>query len=280
ALMRQILRTNTPFLISGALLVSYDRIDAVLLSLMANNAVVGWYGAAIRLFDALIFLPNILIWSIMFPIFSKLSTTSDEALRAAFEKSINFLLLCSVPIAVLFIVAAPNIIGFLYGRSEFFIHSVPALQALAPGVIFLYINFPISTILLSKKHDRKIPILAAIALFFSLLFNITLIPFYQQTGAAMATTLTEFMLCCIGLVFIPRNLLPTGSIGIGLKALAASIIMAIAIQPILHKWNICLILPIAGFVYLIAATLFGAITREDYRMVFQAVNSALVRQKA
>src|SRR6266496_6167024 len=48
-LIRTIVRTNIPFLINGVLLVGYTGIDTVLLSLMANNTVVGWYGAAQRI---------------------------------------------------------------------------------------------------------------------------------------------------------------------------------------------------------------------------------------
>jgi O-antigen/teichoic acid export membrane protein len=41
-----IIGTNIPFLIYGVLVMSYRRIDTILLSLMTNSAVVGWYGAA------------------------------------------------------------------------------------------------------------------------------------------------------------------------------------------------------------------------------------------
>ena len=41
--------------------------------------------------------------------------------------------------AALFVVAAPNIIGFLYRRPEF-ANTVPVIQALAPGLVFLYIS--------------------------------------------------------------------------------------------------------------------------------------------
>src|SRR6266699_2247461 len=94
------------------LLTSYASIDTVLLSLMTNSAVVGWYGAANRLFDTMSFLPAIVITTIMSPIFSKLSLVSDADLKLAAEKSVNFLLFCGIPIATAMIVAAPNIIRF------------------------------------------------------------------------------------------------------------------------------------------------------------------------
>jgi len=269
ALIRQIVRTNIPFLIYGALLVSYDRIDTVLLSLMTNNTVVGWYGAGIRLFDALDFLPIIVISTIMYPIFSKLSTTSEASLKVAVEKSVNFMLFCSIPIAVLLIVAAPKIIGFLYRQPDFS-HSIPVLQALAPGVVFLYINYALGAILLSKRQDRKIPIMAAIALAFTLGLNLILIPLYQHVGAAIVTSLNEVLLCCIGLVLIPRHMLPFGSLRVAFKALIASLVMALAVLA-LHAFNILVILPIAMVIYLGVSLLVGTIPREDYQAAYTAI---------
>lgn len=273
ALMRAIIRTNIPFLVSGMLTVGYNSIDTLLLSLMTNNTVIGWYGAATRLADAMSFLPVIVITNIMYPIFSKLSTTSDAGLKLAIEKSLNFLLFCGIPITTVFIIAAPKIIGFLYARSDYS-QAIPALQALAPYVIFLYINYALISVLLSKKQDRRFPIVAAVGLVFNLGLNLILIPLYRHIGAAIVTTLTEALLCCILVVFIPRNLRPVGSLRVAFKALIASLVMALAILA-LHAFNILVILPIAMLVYLGVSLLVGTIPREDYQAVYSAI-----RQKA
>src|SRR5262249_43140739 len=162
-LMRGLISTSIPFLIYGVLAIIYYYVDTILLSLMTNIAVVGWYSAGYRLFDTLSFLPNIVIMAIMYPIFSKFSVTSEANLKKAIEKSTNFLLFCSIPIAIGLIVTAPNIIEFLYRRPEFN-HTIPVLQALAPGLIFLYINFVLSTTLMSTKQEKKMTIMAALAL--------------------------------------------------------------------------------------------------------------------
>src|SRR5262249_31760181 len=56
-LIRELVRTSIPFIVYGAMGVMYYRLDTVLLSLMTNSSVVGWYGAGYRLFDTLVFLP-------------------------------------------------------------------------------------------------------------------------------------------------------------------------------------------------------------------------------
>ncbi|MBV9713460.1 MAG: flippase, partial [Ktedonobacteraceae bacterium] len=192
ALIRELVHKSIPFLVYGVLGVIYYRIDTVFLSLVASAAVVGWYGAGYRLFDTLVFLPSLVISAIMYPIFSKLSTHSEKDLKIAVEKSMNFLLFCGIPIAVGLIVAAPNIIGFLYHRAEFS-QAVPVVQLLAPGLVFLYINSVLSSTIISTKHEKNITIMAGIALLFNVGLNLVLIPMYQHIGAAAVTSLTELL---------------------------------------------------------------------------------------
>lgn len=272
-LIRQIMRKNIPFFINGALWTGYTTIDTVLLSLMTSSIVVGWYGAATRLFDTMSFLPTIVITSIMYPIFAKLSLASDRDLKRAFEKSVNFLLFCGIPIATMLIVAAPNIIRLLYGRNEF-AQSIPVLQAAAPGVVFAFLNYALSSTLLSKKQDSKLPIVSGIALAFNLGLNVVLILLYQHIGAAIASSLTEVLVCCCLVAFHPRHLVPFGSLRVALKAIIASLVMALVILT-LHTLHFFVILPIAMLVYVGVAVLIGVIPREDYLALYRAI-----RQKA
>jgi len=274
ALIRELIRTSIPFMLYGALAVIYYRIDAVLLSLMTNVAVVGWYGAAYRLFDTLNFLPTLVVGAILYPVFSKLSVSSETNLKLAIEKSMNFLLFCSLPISIGLFVAAPNIIAFLYHRVEFS-HSIPVLQALAPGLVFLYINTVFSTTIISTKREKKIAIMAAVALVFNLGLNLVLIPSYQHIGAAAVTSLTELLLLCLSVIFMPKHLLPLGSLRVAVKAAIASFVMALAVLSLtwLHIYNIFVILSVATLIYLSIATLIGTIPREDMRALLTAMRS-------
>ncbi len=269
-LIRKLLRTSIPFLIYGILGVIYYRIDIFLLSIMTNAAVIGWYGAGYRLFDTMVFLPGIIVGTIMYPVFSKLSTSSEETLKLAIEKSMNFLLFFGIPIATGLIVTAPNIIAFLYHRPEF-INTIPVLQCLAPGLVFLYANMVATSILISSNQERKITILAAVALVFNLGLNFILIPRYQQVGAAVVTSLTELLLLCVSVVLVPTRLLPLRSLKVGAKAIIASVVMAIAIQFFLNRFSIFLLLPAAMFVYFCAAGVLGTIPRKDILALYRGV---------
>ncbi|MBE3560375.1 MAG: flippase [Ktedonobacteraceae bacterium] len=269
ALVRRLLHTSIPFLLYGMLGVIYYRIDTILLSLMQNEAVVGWYGAGYRLFDTLVFLPSLVISAIMYPVFSKLSVHAESELKVAIEKSMNFLLFCGFPITTILIVAAPQIIGFLYHRTEF-LPAIPVIQSLAPGLLFLYVNSVLTSTMMSIKRERRITIMAAIALVVNLGLNLFLIPLYRHVGAAIVTSLTELLLTCLACIFIPRSLLPRGSLMVGLKALITSLVMASVIW-IMRQFSIFAILPVAMATYLVVAAVLGTIPRDDLKALYASI---------
>jgi O-antigen/teichoic acid export membrane protein/acetyltransferase-like isoleucine patch superfamily enzyme len=265
-----LLRSGIPFLAYGALGVIYYRVDTLLLSLMTSTATVGWYGAGYRLFDTLCFLPNIIILAIMYPVFSRASMTSQASLKIAIEKTVNFLLFCGVPLGVGLLCAAPTIVDILYHQTAFSLHTVPVLQALAPGLIFLYLNFALSSALMSIHEERRIALMAAVALIFNLGLNLMLIPHTQQIGAAAATSLTELLLLCLGVAALPPQLLPFGSLRTALKVALASAAMA-AVLVVFSRWSLLAQLPLAVAVYLAGTALLGAVPREDLRKLVQAI---------
>jgi O-antigen/teichoic acid export membrane protein len=271
AIARKLLHGSIPFALYGVLTVIYYRIDTVLLSLMTSAAVVGWYGAGYRLFDTLFFLPSIIVNTVMYPVFSKLSTTSPAAMKVAVEKCMNLLLLCSFPIAVLFVLGAPNIVDFLYHRADF-VNTIPVIQGLAPGLIFIYVNALLMSLIVSTKGEKKIPIMASAALVFNLGLNLYIIPHYQQVGAAIVTSLTELLLLGISFVYVPRHLLPGGSIKVGAKVLVASILMGMAAF-LLRGFSIFVMGPGALVVYIFAATILRTIPGEDIQTLFRAFKS-------
>jgi len=272
AVLRDLIRTSIPFMAYGILGVIYYRIDTVLLSFMTSVAVVGWYGAAYRLFDTLVFLPALVINAIMYPVFSRLTVASEDNFRLAIEKSLNFLLFLGIPMSIGLVVAAPTIITVLYHQHDF-LAAIPALQGLAPGLVFLYANSVFTAVLISTKNEKKITLMAAIALVFNLALNFTLIPFLHHVGAALATSLTELLLCCLSLAFLPRRLLPSGSVPMVAKALFTSLLMAMAIWDlyIVHITSIYVIFPVSMLVYFGSATILSAIPRKDMRALYKSL---------
>ena len=266
----ELLRSGLPFLAYGVLGVIYYRVDTLLLSLMTSTTTVGWYGAGYRLFDTLCFLPNVIILAIMYPVFSHASTNSEASVKLVIEKTVNFLLLCGIPLGTGLFFAAPAIVALLFHQPAFTLHTVPVLQALAPGLIFLYLNSAITTALMSTHKERRITLMAAIALIFNLALNLVLIPHIQQIGAAAVTSLTELLLLGLGLAALPARLRPIGSLRTAFRVALASAAMA-AVLLICARWNVVAQFSLAAVVYLTVVALLGAIPREDLRELTEAL---------
>jgi O-antigen/teichoic acid export membrane protein/acetyltransferase-like isoleucine patch superfamily enzyme len=265
-----LLRSGLPFLAYGVLGVIYYRVDTVLLSLMSSTAVVGWYGAGYRLFDTLCFLPNVIIMAIMYPIFSRISMHSEARLKLVLEKTANVLLFCGIPLGTGLLFGAPAIVAFLYHQPDFYQHTVPALQALAPGLVFLYLNSALTSVFMSTKRERRITLIAALALVFNVTLNLVLIPRMLQVGAAAATSLTELLLLCLGLASLPPRLLPLGSLRTAFKVALASGTMALVLV-VCSRWSLLALVPLAAVVYGLIVALLGAIPRHDLLELVEAI---------
>ncbi|HZC07577.1 MAG TPA: flippase, partial [Ktedonobacterales bacterium] len=259
---RTLIHSGMAFLAYGVIGVIYYRVDTVLLSIFGTSAVIGVYGAAYRLFDTLTFVPGIVVASVMAPVLAKHSVDADKSkMRFAVEKTTIAMLLCSLPAAAGLVVTAPNIIGFVYHRQDF-VGSAGVLQALALGLVALYLNSVLTTVLVSTGHERQLPLMAIAALIFNVALNFFLIPRYMELGAAWATSLTELLLLGIGLAIIDRSLIPVRLLPITGKIIIASLAMA-AVAHALGSFSIFFIIAVSIITYAITILALRVLPRED-----------------
>jgi O-antigen/teichoic acid export membrane protein len=168
------------------------RIDAILLSLLAAGAAVGWYGASYRLIDATLFIT----WSVVVsatPMYSYLSNTSTPTLRDIYGDSMRLVLALIVPISVTLLVCAKPLIDFAYGLDQFE-PSVITLQLLAFSPIFYAISNQAATLILTRTNGRTVVIAFGVALVVNVIANLILIPEWTYKAAAGVTLGTEALL--------------------------------------------------------------------------------------
>ncbi|HEU0026292.1 MAG TPA: flippase [Ktedonobacterales bacterium] len=275
ATIREIVYTSVPFLLYGALGVIYYRIDTVLLGALDGDAVVGRYGAGYKIFDTLIFLPGLIMSTVMYPLMARLSTDDPKAFRVAIEKSMNFLLICGMPLATGLGVAAPAIVGFLYHHEEF-ARTTLVMEALAPGLILLYVNSVISNIIITRHREKSLVWMAAVAMVLNISLNLLLIPRYHEVAAALVTSITEAALLVMGLFAVPRDLIPLGSLPTLAKSLLASATMALVILALDH-FTILVIIPAAAATYIAVGAVARLVPRADALALVAAVRRKVGR---
>jgi len=267
--LRLLVRSALPFFLYWVLGTVYYRIDVVLLSKLADANVVGWYGAAYRLFDTLVFLPGIISFMILYPILARLAEQSRADLRLAIGNGLHIMILTGLPICTGLFVLAEPIIRFVYGKREF-LNAVPALQFLAVALFLLYLNSILAVVLVSLNQERRMTLVAGLALIVNFSLNWLLIPRFQHVAAAAVTAGTELLIFCYLLRHIPKDLLSRESLVVLAKGVGAVAIMAIVLTGMAGH-SLLLLLPAGGLSYVASALLLRLVSLDDVRLVRQAV---------
>lgn len=266
--VKRLVKNSIPFLVILALGGIYGKIDVTMLGIMTKEAVVGWYGAAVRLYEGLSFVPQVFMVAFL-PVFSKLALLRDDSLKKSAKKSFNFLVVIGIPISFGIFILADKIVSFLFKRPEF-VNSIVPLKILSISLLFMYLNTLFCTLLVCVDKQKKLAISYAIAAIVNPALNLIAIPLYQHNGAAMTTLFTEFLVISMNLYFLPRALFDKSNLFVLSKAVLAGVAMVLAIFFLKGQNLLCLIL-LGGATYACSIYLLRTFPKKDMLMIRDAV---------
>ncbi len=230
---KSLLLQGVPYFMWSIFATIYYRVDVIMLSLMTSYSVVGWYGAAYKLFDVLMFFPSIFSQA-LFPVLSRLTETTKGNLTSAFQKSLDAILFVGIPIAILLFLFARQITGCLFGLHEYQ-NSIILLKIFSIGLLLVYVDFVLGSTVLATDKQKLWSIIAGIAVLINIGLNYYLIPLYQSwagnggIGAAIATVLTELFVMCSAIYLLKGHTLDKINIVFINKEILAGSLMAGAI---------------------------------------------------
>jgi O-antigen/teichoic acid export membrane protein len=204
SLMKQLVKEAIPIAIASVFTVIYFRIDVLMLSFLRGNTEVGFYSAAYRLTEALVFLPTVITTS-TFPLMSKYYKDSFDSFSFAYTRTFKYLFATGLLIAVLVTFASDKIIFLAYGLK--YQSSAIALQILIWSTAIMFITTLISTTCVSSGNQQIVSKRALLAALLNVILNLILIPWIGYIGAAIATVLSTFGAMMFSLVWIRKNLL-------------------------------------------------------------------------
>src|SRR5439155_9776801 len=134
-LVREWFWKGLPFALTFVLTILYFRIDQPLVFALKSPTEAGWYGAAYKPIEALLFIPMTFL-SVVFPVLSVYHRERQTEVLDALNRFYKALLLMGWPMSVgIFVLAYPlNAVMRLYAPSA------PALQILALALGFAFVN--------------------------------------------------------------------------------------------------------------------------------------------
>jgi O-antigen/teichoic acid export membrane protein len=266
-LLREWFFQGLPFALTFVLTILYFKVDQPILYALRPHVEAGWYAAAYKPFEALLFIPMTLL-SVVFPVLSVYFRERPQELTDAVSRFFKALLVIGWPIAVgLFILAHSLTTMFLYPRSE------PALRILALALAFGFVNNAFIGALSASDRQSSFTWAAGWSLLANVVLNLLLIPFFGYIGASVATVLTEVVLGVAGWILTRRHIGRVPVLQMSWRPILAGLVMGAVLFPLRDLDGVQLVIPIAigAAVYIGAALLLRAITADEIAFARRAL---------
>lgn len=192
----------------------YTNLDTVMLGFMKSSDVVGYYNAATKLKGLQLSLVMSL-GTVLLPRMS-LYAKKEDALRfeGLMVKSLNFTTCLAIAVVVYCVVESTDMVRLLAGQG--YDPAIPAMQIITLAVVANGMSGVLGTqtlIALGREGAVLYSVLVGAIVDFAL--NLALIPVFDASGAALSTTVTEFVVVLIQVVAL-RSLLARNRRGLHL----------------------------------------------------------------
>ncbi|WP_066972090.1 flippase [Methanobrevibacter filiformis] len=186
-----LIKSSMAFGLITVLTTLYFMIDTIMLSFMKGEVAVGTYSAAYKFI--MVFTTVYTVYTyVIFPLMSKLHKNSKELLKVTYEKSIKYLLILILPIAILVSFYAKDLVLLVYGQE--YASSAIVLVILIWNMIFLFVNGASTSLLNSTDKEIKVTWINGIACAFNIIINLFLIHYWSYVGASISVVLTGLLL--------------------------------------------------------------------------------------
>lgn len=272
----QMLRTwlwqGLPFALTFVLTVLYFKIDQPIVYALRTPTEAGWYAAAYKPFEALLFVPMTLL-SVAFPVLSVYHSERPDQQLDAVSRFFKALVFIGWPMTVgIFVLAHPLTAALhLYAPSE------PALRILSLALVIGFANNAFIGALSASDRQSSFTWAAGWSLAANVGLNLALIPTYGYLGASWATVLTEIVLGTVGWILTARYVGRVQVLKLTWRTLLAGVVMGLAVYPIRDLGGLAIAIPIAVgvIVYGVTALAINAVTADEIAFARRAL--ALVR---
>ncbi|MFQ5771058.1 MAG: oligosaccharide flippase family protein [bacterium] len=265
---KNLIRQARTFALIVVCVTIYWKADIIMLEAMRSGEEVGFYSAAYRFLLFCLVLVDSFVNS-LFPVISNYFKSCESNFEVAIKKSLQLLILTTVPIAVGLSLQAEKIIVLFYGTN--FIQSVNVLKILIWTIIPYSISQVFAYALLASNNQRIDLTVNALSMISNILLNLLLIPKFGFMGATVATLISIHIYVALQLPFVLQKLIKIQLkvvLGGLVKIIAAALVMAYVIF-LLRKINFVAVLPLSFLIYSISLFAFSVISKDDKEFIFR-----------
>jgi O-antigen/teichoic acid export membrane protein len=253
-----------PLMLNNLLANLFFKIDVFLLLPLTSATVLGYYNAAYKFVNALNFIPSKFTLA-LFPMLSRLSTSSTDAMQRALVLSVKLLLWIALPITVTTMFIAEPLI-LLFAGIAYIPDSAIALQWLIWFLPFSFINSVVHYVLIALNEQRFLTRAFLIGLVFNIIANLIAIPALSYRGAALVTVLSELALLAPFYYALRKHMPPLPILDIFWRPAFAAFVMGIVLYFLVPQ-NLFVALVVATLAYGATLLLSGALGADEWLLV-------------
>lgn len=185
---KKILIFSLPIMLSGAVWMVMFEIDKILLGFFRSPSVVGIYDAAFTTSRVLLIFMTSAEF-LFLPMLSRYHSEGDkDRLRWLYKSGTKWMVFGSLPIYLVIVSFPQQVLSLAFGPE--YTGATVSLIIITTGFMFYLITGLTSEALIAIGHTRIELIGTLVAFLSGIILNLSLIPFYGGTGAAVASALS------------------------------------------------------------------------------------------
>jgi len=215
------------------------QLDILILTWMTNLTTVGLFSGPYRISMALRVIPQTLSLP-LYPLYSRTAHLSPERFREAYQWSMKFFALISIPFAAFFVAWSKPILRLALGDK--FLPALPAMQLLGLGLVPFFLSTLFQYLFAALDQQRRFLISTCVGSALRILLLIILIPTFGFVGPAIAFVCAETVIVGIWMFQLTRLGFPANLGNVIWRPLAAGLAMAfilLAVQESPLLWQLC-----------------------------------------
>jgi O-antigen/teichoic acid export membrane protein len=255
----ELVKAGLPFGISGLSFSLQGRFDSVLMSITLTDAAVGWYNVPLQLTQMSMLLAQSVCTS-MFPSLTRAYSEDQRSIYGIVQRSLKYLLMLSLPIAVGATVIADRLVVTLY--TEEFVRSIPLMRILIWTLPALFLSELMGALIMATRQEKAGAKVNVVNALISVGLNLVAVPTAGVLGAAWARVgsrgirlgqywklLGSELLVGARWKELVRVVLAAGTMGVGLL--------------LLGNVNLFLSIGAGAVLYVVSLFVFRAVSREE-----------------
>lgn len=216
------LRAAIPFGAIAIIGIVYDRVDTLMLYALSNATSVAHYTVPYGFLRLSWILPSV-VSAAFYPLLTRAIASASREAEYLFFLVVRALVFISIPLALLLMLASPDLIPFVFGQR--YAASVVVLQILAWTLVLTFPNYVLWYGIVAVRQERRAFLITLGGLMVNVAVNAFAIPRYGPSGAASALVVSEVAVLVGQALLVNRTLFPIPFVQVLAKPVGAGIVV-------------------------------------------------------